>query len=529
MISSTKKTDFLIVGSGAAGLNAALNASRYGQVILVTKSSLETSSSYWAQGGIAAVLKNDDSYASHFKDTLTAGRGLCDEQAVDILVREGADRIKELIEQGMPFDRKNGELELGLEGGHSHRRVLHANGASTGKVLVKFLIEQVKSQSNITVIENAFVVELITDDGNCIGAVSYQFKKEELLSVQSPITILATGGYSDLYQRSTNPHTSTGDGLWLGYRSGTKLQDLEFIQFHPTAFYSKNGPTFLISEAVRGEGAYLVNEKGERFMDAYPQKELSPRDVVSKEIFKQIRNTDDHCVYLDMRHLNDEKLRAHFPNLVSKIGSHGINISENPIPVAPAAHYCIGGITTDLEGQTSVDGLFACGEVAATRVHGANRLASNSLLECLVFSKRAVDYAQNVRRKPLQNSKFIKPAFEIDRSLKTLFLGLQGKVAEILSRGAGIERNESGLNKTLNELKGLSERVSSSGQEYYTLRSRGMLQVAKAIVSSALKRKESRGVHSRSDYPNTDSIFDYVHISRKPDEEQKGLIEEESY
>ncbi len=513
MNSHNLTADYLIIGSGAAGLNAALQAGQHGEVILITKSSLEASSSYWAQGGIAAVLTGNDSFESHKKDTLEAGRGMCDSEAVDVLVKEGAARVKELIKQGMSFDHTNGSLDLGLEGGHSNRRVLHANGAATGKVLIDFLTDQVKKHENITIIEHAFVFELLTENESCTGASAYLYKDEKLLSVQSLVTILATGGYSGLYQRSTNPHTSTGDGLWLGYNAGAELQDLELVQFHPTAFYAEDGSTFLISEAVRGEGARLYNEDGQRFMDEYPQKELSPRDVVSQEIFEQIQQQSSNYVYLDVRHLDADKLRGHFPNLFQKIEASGIDIENEGIPVAPAAHYCIGGIATNLDAQTSLNGLYACGEVAATGVHGANRLASNSLLECLVFSKRAVDHA--VKNPRVFNPESYASTFKVNQEAKQQFSQLQANTSELLSRYAGIRRNKEGLEKALKKVRNLQDDLHPDKKEYYGLRSRGMLKIAELITLSALQRKESRGVHTRSDYPETGSEIRHISFSKK--------------
>lgn len=503
MKSNTLTTDFLVIGSGVAGLNAALYAKQFGEVVLLTKSSLQVSSSYWAQGGIAAVLNDEDSFEKHRQDTLDAGRGLCNREAVDILVKEGASLVQDLIDNGMPFDRTNGRLELSLEGGHSHRRVLHANGAATGKVLVEFLADSVIAQSNIRVIEHAYAYKLFTEDDKCFGAHACLFKDNRLLSIHSPVTILATGGYSGLYQRSTNPHTSTGDGVWMGYNAGATLQDLELVQFHPTAFYSEDGSTFLISEAVRGEGARLYNDAGERFMDKHPQKELAPRDVVSQSIFEEIQHQDSDFVYLDVRHLNTEKLRELFPALIHRIKEQGIDISTDLIPIAPAAHYCIGGVATDLDAQTTLKGLYACGEVAATGVHGANRLASNSLLECLVFSKRAVDHAAVYKGSLSQH---IKPgSFFIDGEGEIHFTQLQKQVSEILGRYVGIQRNKQGLKRASEKVKKLRKKVSESSDEYFSLRSQGMLDMARFIINSALQREESRGVHMRSDFPGLDT------------------------
>lgn len=505
---NTLTTDFLIIGSGVAGLNAALHAKQFGEVTLITKSSLEVSSSYWAQGGIAAVLNNEDSYQSHREDTLDAGRGLCNSKAVDILVEDGARLVKDLIDQGMSFDSKNGNLELSLEGGHSHRRVLHANGAATGKVLVEFLADRAVSQSNIQIIEHAFAYRLLTDEGKCSGADAFLYKEDRILSIQSPVTILATGGYSGLYQRSTNPHTSTGDGLWLGYNAGAMLQDLELIQFHPTAFYSEDGSTFLISEAVRGEGAHLYNEDGERFLKDHPQRELAPRDIVSQAIFEQIQQQNSNFVYLDLRHLNTDNLRDLFPGLIHRIEEQGIDIKTDLIPIAPAAHYCIGGVATDLDAQTSLKGLYACGEVAATGVHGANRLASNSLLECLVFSERAIDHA--VQSKLSVSSGGISSNFKINWEEETSFIQLQGGISETLSRHVGIQREEKELNNALQTVKSLRNKISNSHNEYFALRSRGMVDIAELIINSALQREESRGVHMREDFPEPERGKDHI-------------------
>lgn len=513
MNSNTSITDFLIIGSGAAGLHAAWRASQYGNVILITKSSLEASSSYWAQGGIAAVLNDQDSYESHKNDTLEAGRGICNQQAVDILVKEGAKRVQELIERGMPFDTENGDIELGLEGGHSNRRVLHADGAATGKALVEFFTELVQQQSNIEVIEHAFSYELCTDGDRCTGASAYLYEKEQVLTVQSPVTVLATGGYSGLYQRSTNPHTSTGDGLWLGYNAGATLRDLEFVQFHPTAFYAGDGSTFLISEAVRGEGARLYNEAGERFMAEHPQQELAPRDVVSQEIFRQIQSKETDYVYLDVSHLDIDELRNHFPTLVRRIEQQGIDLRDEGIPVAPAAHYCIGGIETDLHARTSIKGLYACGEVAATGIHGANRLASNSLLECLVFSKRAIDVAKE--NDISVDKQTVSTEFEIDDEQESSFTELQQQAAELLSNYVGIRRSKEGLEKALERLAILEGQLSPVNKEYYYLRSKGLIKVAKLISGSALVREESRGVHTRSDFPELQNSSAPIHYQKE--------------
>ncbi len=495
------KTDFLIIGSGLAGLNAALEAAIYGSVVLITKSKLNTSSSYWAQGGVAAVLNESDSFESHIRDTHQAGRGYCNSEAVDILVKEGSQRIKEMIESGIPFDKNNGKLSLGLEGGHSARRILHADGAATGKAMVDFLITAIRESPKITIIENAFVYDLISEQKRCYGALTYLYKKGETLQIRSNTTILATGGYSGLYSRTTNPHTSTGDGLMLAWNHGAVLKDLEFVQFHPTVFKSKNGNSFLISEALRGEGARLFNTRGERFMEKFPDSELSPRDIVSKEILKQISAQEEEFVYLDVTHLKSEKLRERFPGLISRIEACGIDISRQGIPVAPAAHYCIGGIETDTNGQTCVDSLYACGEVASTGVHGANRLASNSLLECLVFSKRAVEHARKHQNK-FKIKQFSTKPFTMSPGFEMPFMVQKQVVTSMLNQYAGIERNHAGLFAALEMInRNLKSAMFLQGNEYYFLRMKDMINSVELIVQAALHRKESRGVHFRTDYP----------------------------
>ncbi len=516
MESAIIETDFLIIGSGLAGLNSALEASKYGPVVLVTKSDLEESSSYWAQGGIAAVLQESDSFQSHISDTLKAGRGYCNQHAVEVLVKEGAERVKELIDLGMPFEKNGDTLHLGLEGGHSERRILHADGAATGKAIIDFLISRIRTNPNITVLEDAFVYDLVSEENRCYGVLAYLYKTDQSIQLQSRATILATGGYSGLFIRTTNPHTSTGDGLWLAYNHGAVLKDLEFVQFHPTAFYTKKGGIFLISEALRGEGARLFNASGERFMLQYPQAELSPRDLVSREILKQLELQDEKFVRLDLSHLDAQKMRKRFPGLINKVEAHGIDISKEGIPVAPAAHYCIGGVETDLNGLTGIEGLYACGEVAATGVHGANRLASNSLLECLVFSKRAAEHAKDhkssIKRKLYQAQELL-----LSPDLAEPFLYQKRVATKLLNRYAGIERNREGLLSALEQLNnGLNSALYRHGHEYYFIRMREMLMVTERIIRGALAREESRGVHFRTDFPDVKySELQAIRFSKK--------------
>ena len=485
-------------------MNAALEAAKHGRVLLVTKSTLDESSSYWAQGGVAAVLEEADSYENHISDTLEAGRGYCNREAVEILVKEGAERVKELILYGMTFEKTNGRLNMGMEGGHSNRRILHANGAATGKALVDFLISRIRENDRITINENVFVYDLISDENRCFGALAYLYKEDKVLQIQSKATVLATGGYSGLYTRSTNPHTSTGDGLWLALNHGARLKDLEFIQFHPTVFYNSKRDGFLISEAIRGEGGRLYNTSGERFMENYPDCELSPRDVVPREILNQIEKQDENFVYLDLTHLDAAKIRTRFSGLIQRIEDCGIDITKEGIPVAPAAHYCIGGIETGLEGETNIVGLYACGEVAATGVHGANRLASNSLLECLVFSKRAIDHASGLNKSAKMIGIAMKP-FTLSPDLEEPFMVQKKSVTSLLNRFAGIKRDDSGLHQALDQINSeLKSPIYHQGNEYFFLRMKEMVNIAELIIVGALNRKESRGVHFRKDYPEPD-------------------------
>lgn len=501
-----KRCNFLIIGSGVAGLNAAIEAANYGNVIILTKSTLHQSSSYWAQGGVAAVIDPSDSFENHLRDTLSAGRGYCDTHAVATLIEEGSRRIRELLEAGMPFEKEGDDLLLGMEGGHSKRRVLHANGAATGKALVNFLISKVKGSDRISILENAFVYDLISDQDRSFGALAYLYNSKKVVQIESSATILSTGGYSSLFNRSTNPHTSTGDGLMLALNHGAVLKDLEFIQFHPTVYKGKKGSSFLLTEALRGEGARLYNKRGERFMLEYPGRELSPRDVVSREIFQQISHQKENHVCLDLTHLSANRIRNRFPGLISHIEAEGIDITRDGIPVAPAAHYSIGGIETDIHGQTRIKGLYACGEVAATGVHGANRLASNSLLECLVFSKRAVEHASKLDPIVRFRPRSTKP-FTYSRDLNSPFSFQKNALTAMLNKYAGIEREERGLHKALdlinNELK---SPIYSQGNEYFFIRMRNMVHIAELILLSALYRKESRGVHYRKDYPETEPL-----------------------
>lgn len=507
--------DFLIIGSGLAGLYSAHYASKFGRVALLTKSTLEISNSSWAQGGIAAAVGPDDNPALHFDDTIKAGRGLCDTDSVKILVVEGRERILELIEQGVPFDKENGELALGLEGGHSRRRVLHAAGDATGREIVNYFTKIVKGNNSISIFENTFVYNLAVNENGCNGACAYNYLKDENVLFTSSVTVLASGGASGLYNRTTNPHTSTGDGLALAWNAGAEIADMEFIQFHPTSFYSDSGKTFLVSEAVRGEGAYLINETGERFMlKVDPQAELAPRDVVASAIFNEMQASASNNVYLKLDHLNADRIIKRFSNINNEALKFGIDITKDKIPVAPAAHYTVGGVRSGLNGETNIPGLFVCGEAASTGVHGANRLASNSLLECVVFGRRAVDCSLKMTNK---NNTTDLPGkdFYVNEKNEPIFREIKNRLAEVMTTKVGILRNEESIKNALNVIGGYSSGFKYEEAEYYNLKLKNLVIVCKLIAGSALLRKESRGAHKRTDFTKEDESMCFHIVQQK--------------
>jgi len=516
-------SDFLIIGSGIAGLYAALYASKFGKVTLLTKSTIEESNSFWAQGGIAAAIDPEDSTWFHIEDTLRAGRGLCNAKAVEILVEEGKDRVMDLIALGMEFDTGESGLLLGLEGGHTKRRVLHAGGTSTGREMVRFLIAAVENNPAIIKFENTEVVQFLSHNKRCFGALALDQNFKPYL-ILSKSTILATGGASALFERTTNPRGSIGEGIALSYQAGAEITDMEFVQFHPTAFYSEEGESFLISEAMRGEGAYLLNIEGERFMTEYSEHgELAPRDIVSRSIFLEMKKADENHVYLDLRHLESDYIKNHFSNIFKFCLGCGVDITKDLIPVAPAAHYTIGGVRTGLQGETNIKGLFSCGEVACTGVHGANRLASNSLLECIVFAKRAVDGAVQILSNdsgyPLDSAEvnISDLKFEYSQSQSQLLLDCKKDISQALNRYVGIVRNREGVLKAIDEI----ERISKSLEEfsgYYQHKLKMVIDVSLLIAKSSLIREESRGVHIREDYPDENDEWKTRTVHKNGDE-----------
>jgi L-aspartate oxidase len=487
-------TDFLIIGSGVAGLRAAIELAPYGDVTVVTKDRPSESCTEYAQGGIAAVMSDEDQVEIHFEDTLKAGDGLCREEAVRTLVEEGPERIVELISWGAEFDREGLKLSLTLEAAHSRRRILHAHGDSTGRELERVLLTKVRSLPSVKKYPFALTVDLIVADAECRGA--YVLREGKLTALLAKATILATGGAGQIYSRTTNPQVATGDGMAIAFRAGAELEDMEFVQFHPTSLYSPAAPQFLLSESMRGEGAVLLNSRKQRFMDRYHSlAELAPRDVVSRAIISEMVQTGSNHVYLDLRHMGKDFVKGRFPRIYATCLQYDVDITEDLIPVSPAAHYMMGGIKTSLNGETNIAGLYAAGEVACTGVHGANRLASNSLLEGLVFGARAGVAALNshVRAGDIPpaalHSSTIKDTEEVQRLLR-----------KMMWEKAGIIRCAESLEtawRGLLPFKDITERHYLTRRE---LELKNMITVAAIIVEAAFARKGSVGAHYRSDH-----------------------------
>ena len=492
--------DFIVVGSGLAGLLAAYHAADFGTVALISKSELDISNSYHAQGGIAAAIGEDDDPQYHFEDTLIAGRDLCDHDAVSLLVYEGLERVNDFIDRGMKFDKDlDGHLILGLEGGHSKRRILHADGDATGKMMTSFMLKKVLDKSGITPFEYCAAVKIIVEENVCKGIQTLQYTNGENIIFLGKAIVLATGGLSRLYSRSTNPYTATGDGIALAWQAGARLADMEFIQFHPTALSIPGEEAYLISEAVRGEGAHLLDANGIRFMPGiHSLAELAPRDVVASAIFRRMQETGGP-VFLSLRHLSNDSLTERFHSIISHLKPLGINLLTDLIPIAPAAHYMVGGIRTDIWGQTNIAGLFACGEVAATGVMGANRLASNSLLECLVYGKRVIEKARHLNiSKPLT----IKPeSILLCQNTDSEFLNVKNELANVMSDQVGIVRDSEGLKSALARIDSIAAQYKESGTDYNYHKIINLTDICRVITLSALERKESRGGHVRIDFP----------------------------
>jgi len=501
MKSAPRESDFLVIGAGVAGLRAAIELARAGRVLVLAKKALTESATQYAQGGIAAALSDEDEVTLHLQDTLNAGDDLCNAEAARVLVQEGPERIEELIHWGTEFDRNGTKLAFTREGAHTRNRILHAHGDSTGREILRALSAKAKTLDNISVCEFEFSTDLDVENGR-VCAVHLISDKGEHQQVGTSAVLLATGGLGQLYRNTTNPAVATGDGVAMAFRAGAEISDMEFIQFHPTALYLKGAPRFLLSEALRGEGAYLRNLEMGRFMPKYhPMGELAPRDVVARAIVHEmeVSRATEPVVYLDLTHLDADHLRRRFPRIYSTCLKYNVDITTDLIPIRPAAHYAMGGVRTDLEGRTSVAGLFAAGEVAATGVHGANRLASNSLLEGLVFGARAgkamcseLRAVTKSRHRGLAASNGpIEPGVE----------DLISQVHDLMWRDVGIVRDGSGLRRAVQQLESLASRIahphSRRAHEAQNIHQAGLL-----VARSALAREESRGAHYRIDYPS---------------------------
>jgi len=493
----TDQTDFIVVGSGIAGLRAAVALAPAGRVAVLTKDQVTESNTEYAQGGVAVVLNDDDAIELHYQDTIDAGAGLCDAEAVAVLVEQGPRYITELIEHGAEFDREDGQLAFTREAAHSRSRILHARGDSTGREIVRALVAWSKKFSNIEYQPHACTQSLIVKDGRCLGVTYVEPTTYRIRALYSRAVVLATGGAGQLYLHTTNPDVATGDGQAMAYRAGAVMADMEFIQFHPTALASVNAPRFLLSEAMRGEGGVLRNLEGERFMPRYDEgAELAPRDIVSRSIHFEMQRTSATHVWLDMRHLKHDYVRERFPKIYNTCLLYNIDIARDLIPVSPAAHYTMGGVRSDTFGRTSISSLYAAGEVACTGVHGANRLASNSLLEGLVFGARAGETAAQeapaeiVSAMPRDWDYGAAADWRIDD-------GTRAEVKRIMWDGVGIVRDDRGLNDSILALEEIAARPLNT-------RSWNFVTLARLVADAALARLESRGAHYRSDYPKRD-------------------------
>jgi L-aspartate oxidase len=478
--------DFLVIGAGVAGLRAAIELAEAGHVLVVAKDSLQESSSEYAQGGIAVALSDDDEVELHEQDTLYAGDGLCDRAAVHTLVEEGPAAIQELIDWGAEFDREGHKLAFTREAAHSRSRILHAHGDSTGKEIARTLYHKAASLSNVTFRSYAATSELLLNQ-DVAGALLYNAAAQQHEAVYAHAVLLATGGLGRIFLNTTNPDVATGDGVAMAYRVGAEISDIEFVQFHPTALHVEGAPRFLLSEALRGEGAQLKNQAGERFMERYhPLKELAPRDVVARAIVAEMKRTAAPHVFLDLTHREAGFARARFPRIYETCLRYGVDIERQPAPVAPAAHYAMGGVRTDLDGRTNVARLFAAGEVACTGVHGANRLASNSLLEGVVFGARAGRAMREAISSPISP----KPEFGEAGGTDDRFLS---SVQRIAWEKCGIVRDAAGLTEACRQLEPHANENSAL--------------VALLIARCALAREESRGAHFRTDFPEKSEAF----------------------
>lgn len=503
-------SDCLVIGAGAAGLSAAIEASKTGRVFVLAKKDIKFSNTQYAQGGIAAVMQKKDSMAAHIKDTLVAGAGICNKKAVEILVNEGPLRVNELIKWGAKFDsQSDGGIKYTTEGGHSNARILHAGGDATGREIVQSLYEKTKTIKAIHFLQYHYVIDLLHYENVCYGALVLDRNTGRKMGILAKQTILASGGAGCVYQDTTNPLSATGDGGALAFRAGADLINLEFMQFHPTTLYIAGAPRFLISEAVRGEGGILRDDQGVAFMSRYhPLKDLAPRDVVSKAITDVMIERSINNVYLDLRHLDSKFIQKRFPNIYSVCLSFNINIAKDLIPVRPSAHYHMGGVKTDMFGRTTIKNLYAAGEVACTGCHGANRLASNSLLEALVFGKRSGSMLKEHINQNLIGFPFDKIKTKANSEKSTEYIDFHDilmSARSIMWKKAGVYRDKDSLNRALKKIKEWDKTISKCKLETIDqMETANILTMALLITYSGLLREESRGSHQRSDFPKED-------------------------
>lgn len=505
-------TDVLVIGGGIAGARAALAIPNSLETTVITKDVLTLSNSAWAQGGIAGVLDPEDQIENHAIDTMAAGKGLCNRTIVDQVVAAAPEVIRELMRYGAQFDESDNGLALTKEGGHSHRRIAHALGDATGREIMRALITELRSRESVQIWEKTFTIDLLTHEGRCVGALVWNPQHGRTF-VWAKQTILATGGAGCLFRETTNPAIATGDGHALAFRAGAQVRDMEMMQFHPTVLYIAGGSRHLISEAVRGEGAYLIDCNGHRFMPEYDEAaELAPRDTVSQAITAQMEKTQHPCVYLDLRHLPESLVRNRFPNIADACAQFGLDLMQEPIPVRPGAHYMIGGLSVDERGRTSLNGLWAAGEVTSTGLHGANRLASNSLLEGIYYGKRAgegaADFAMAMPDRfaalPLEDGWANQEQGKDNLNLNDV----RNSLTSLIWRNAGIRRNAELLNAAIRQVGFWDRYVSTrvfDRVEGWELQN--MILVARLLLDSALAREESRGVHFRSDFPEPREEF----------------------
>lgn len=507
-----QRYDIAIVGTGLAGLTAALHLANHRKVALICKGNLLDGASQWAQGGIAAVLDREDSHEQHIHDTLIAGAGLCDVEATRYIVENGRSAIEWLINEGVPFTRDNSDFGFHLtrEGGHGVRRIIHADDA-TGRAVQVTLEKRVREHPNITLLENLMAIDLVLQDDRCVGLYALNTAGEErdqIVAISAAHTILATGGAGKVYLYTTNPDTATGDGIAMAWRAGCRISNMEFIQFHPTCLYHPHAKSFLISEAVRGEGGHLVLPDGTRFMPAHDDRlELAPRDVVARAIDFEMKKRGLDCVYLDISHRTPEFIREHFPNIHARCLELGIDITREPIPVVPAAHYTCGGVLTDIRAKTDLDGLYVIGETACTGLHGANRLASNSLLECMVMARAAATDILATSAPPAADFKEWDESRITDAEEEVLVAHNWDELRLLMWNYVGIVRSNMRLESAARRIALIRGEVNHFYSRYRVSRDllelRNLVEIADLVVESARSRKESRGLHYSRDYPQT--------------------------